>query len=59
MQIPCRILRNCILARTRRHAIETEPDLRGFAAANALDGKRDGEVRAVMGDKFHKRKRVV
>jgi len=39
--------------------IETMPDLRGFAAANALDGKSDDEVRAVMGDKFPKRKRVM
>lgn len=34
--------------------IETIPDLRGFAAANALDGKSDDEVRAAMGDKFPK-----
>jgi len=25
--------------------LETVPDLRGFAAANALDGKTDDEVR--------------
>ena len=34
--------------------IETVPDLRGFAAANGLIGKRDDEVRAEMGDKFPK-----
>ena len=34
--------------------IETVPDLRGFAAANSLNGKSDDEVRAVMGDKFPK-----
>ncbi len=34
--------------------IETVPDLRGFAAANGLDGKSDDEVRAVMGDRFPK-----
>ena len=39
--------------------LETVPDIAGHAAANALDGKSDDEVRAVMGDKFPKRKRVV
>jgi hypothetical protein len=39
--------------------IETVPDLRGYAAANALDGKSDDEIRVAMGDKFPKRKRVV
>ena len=34
--------------------IETVPDLRGFAAANALTGRSDDEVRAEMGDKFPK-----
>jgi predicted PolB exonuclease-like 3'-5' exonuclease len=34
--------------------IETVPDLRGFAAANSLEGRSDDEVRAVMGDKFPK-----
>jgi predicted PolB exonuclease-like 3'-5' exonuclease len=34
--------------------IETVPDLRGFAAAKGLVGKRDDEVRAEMGDKFPK-----
>jgi 3'-5' exonuclease len=34
--------------------IETVPDLRGFAAANGLDGKSDDEIRAAMGDKFPK-----
>ena len=34
--------------------LETVPDLRGFAAANALDGKSDDEVRAAIGDKFPK-----
>jgi 3'-5' exonuclease len=34
--------------------IETVPDLRGFAAANNLDGNTDDEVRAAMGDKFPK-----
>ena len=32
--------------------IETVPDLRGFAAANALTGKPDDEVRVEMGEKF-------
>jgi predicted PolB exonuclease-like 3'-5' exonuclease len=30
------------------------PDLRGFAAANGLDGKSDDEIRAELGDKFPK-----
>jgi hypothetical protein len=34
--------------------IETVPDLRGFAAANALEGKSDDEVRAALGNKFPK-----
>jgi 3'-5' exonuclease len=34
--------------------IETVPDLRGFAAANALDGKSDDDIRTAMGDKFPK-----
>jgi hypothetical protein len=34
--------------------IETVPDLKGFAAANGLDGKTDEEIRAAMGDKFPK-----
>jgi hypothetical protein len=44
--------------------IETVPDLRGFAAANGLDGKADDEIRAQaprdhigaaeLGDKFPK-----
>jgi predicted PolB exonuclease-like 3'-5' exonuclease len=34
--------------------IETVPDLKGFAAANSLDGKGDDEIRAAMGDKFPK-----
>lgn len=34
--------------------LETIPDLRGFAAANGLDGKNDEEVRAALGDKFPK-----
>jgi predicted PolB exonuclease-like 3'-5' exonuclease len=34
--------------------IETVPDLKGFAAANAQEGKSDEEVRVAMGDKFPK-----
>jgi len=34
--------------------IETVPDLKGFAAANGLDGKSDDEIRKAMGDKFPK-----
>jgi predicted PolB exonuclease-like 3'-5' exonuclease len=34
--------------------LETVPDLRGFAAANDLDGKGDDEIREAMGDKFPK-----
>jgi 3'-5' exonuclease len=34
--------------------LETVPDLRGFAAANGLDGKNDEEVRAALGEKFPK-----
>jgi hypothetical protein len=32
--------------------IETVPDLRGFAAANGLDGKSDHKTRAAIGDKL-------
>jgi hypothetical protein len=31
--------------------IETVPDLKGFAAANGLDGSGDDDIRAAMGDK--------
>jgi predicted PolB exonuclease-like 3'-5' exonuclease len=34
--------------------IETVPDLRGFAAANGLEGESDDEVRAALGNKFPK-----
>ena len=34
--------------------IETVPDLRGFAAANGLEGKTDDDIRAAIGDKFPK-----
>ncbi len=34
--------------------IETVPDLKGFAAANGMEGKSDDEIRAAMGDKFPK-----
>ena len=34
--------------------IETIPDLRGFAAANGMDGKTDDEIREAIGDKFPK-----
>jgi 3'-5' exonuclease len=34
--------------------IETVPDIKGFAAANGHDSKRDDEIRAAMGDKFSK-----
>jgi predicted PolB exonuclease-like 3'-5' exonuclease len=34
--------------------IETVPDLKGFAVANAHEGKSDDEVRVAMGDKFPK-----
>jgi hypothetical protein len=34
--------------------IETIPDLKGFAAANGLQGMSDDEVRTVLGDKFPK-----
>jgi predicted PolB exonuclease-like 3'-5' exonuclease len=34
--------------------LETVPDLRGFAAANGLEGKTDEEVRETIGDKFPK-----
>ena len=30
------------------------PNLKGFAAANDLEGKSDDEIRAAMGDKFPK-----
>jgi hypothetical protein len=36
--------------------IETVPDLRGFAAANGLDGQSDDDVRAAICDKFPKDK---
>jgi hypothetical protein len=32
--------------------IEAVPDLRGFTAANGLDGNSDDEIRAAMGDKL-------
>ncbi len=32
--------------------LETVPDLRGFAAANGLDGNTDDEIREAIGDKF-------
>src|SRR5262249_28769725 len=34
--------------------LETVPDLKGFAAANAHGGKTDDEIREAMGDKFPK-----
>lgn len=34
--------------------IETVPDLRGYAAANSLQGATDDEVREAIGDKFPK-----
>src|SRR6266436_5927301 len=34
--------------------LETVPDLAGFAAANDLVGKRDADIRAVLGNKFTK-----
>ena len=34
--------------------VETVPDVKGFAAANALGGKSDDEIRGAMGDKFPK-----
>ncbi len=34
--------------------LETTPDLRGFAAANDLEGKTDDEICEAMGDKFPK-----
>ena len=34
--------------------LETVPDLRGFSAANDLDGKSDDEVSEAMGDRFPK-----
>jgi 3'-5' exonuclease len=34
--------------------IETVPDLKGFAAANGLEGKSDNEIREAVGDKFPK-----
>jgi 3'-5' exonuclease len=34
--------------------IETVPDLRGYAAANGLEGKTDDEIRDAMGDRFPK-----
>jgi hypothetical protein len=41
-----------------RWDIETIPDLRGFAAANGLDGKSDNEIRAAMGERVATRKRA-
>src|SRR4029078_7395801 len=32
--------------------IETVPDLKGFAAANGLEGRTDEDIRAALGDKF-------
>jgi hypothetical protein len=41
-----------------RHVIvwdlETIPDIAGYAAANALTGKSDGEIREALGNKFPK-----
>jgi 3'-5' exonuclease len=34
--------------------LEMVPDLRGFSAANDLEGKTDDEIREAMGDKFPK-----
>ena len=34
--------------------VETVPDLKGFAAANGLDGKTDDEIRAELGERFPK-----
>ena len=34
--------------------LETVPDLRGFAAANDLVGKRDADIREVLGNRFPK-----
>jgi 3'-5' exonuclease len=34
--------------------LETVPDLKGFAAANSIEGKSDDDVRAAIGDKFPK-----
>jgi len=34
--------------------LETVPDLKGFAAANDLEGKSDDQIREAMGDKFPK-----
>ena len=34
--------------------IETVLDLRGYAAANGLEGKSDDEIRDAMGDRFPK-----
>ncbi len=34
--------------------IETVPDLKGFAAANGMEGTSDDEIRGAMGDKFPK-----
>ncbi len=34
--------------------IETVLDIRGFAAANGLEGKSEDDVRTAMGDKFPK-----
>jgi hypothetical protein len=34
--------------------LETVPDLPGFAAANDLIGRRDADIREVLGNKFPK-----
>ena len=34
--------------------LETVPDLAGFAAANDLVGKSDGDIREVLGNRFPK-----
>jgi len=34
--------------------LETVPDIAGYAAANGLTGKSDGEIREALGDKFPK-----
>jgi 3'-5' exonuclease len=34
--------------------LETVPDIKGFAAANGLEGKSEEEIRAAIGDKFPK-----
>jgi 3'-5' exonuclease len=34
--------------------LETVPDIAGYAAANGLTGKSDGEIREALGNKFPK-----